>query len=210
MKIKNIALGSVLALIGLFMMIAPATCIKLIVILLGLVAVIEGAYNLIKVYKLSDNSAYRKTILAKSLISIALGISAVIFPIAFGKTVASIWTVFNYCLAVALVLFAIATFYSGYLIGGDSKKYFTKEGLICLIIAAILFIIPVQALGKAVVSIIGVAALIIGIVLIAVEIIVAKKMKANTIEAAAEVKDAPATAEKSADKSADKSDSVTQ
>ena len=90
-------------------------------------------------------------------------------------------------LIISLILSAIAGFYSAALLkdtGIDRKNYFL-ENLFLLIAALVLILISPKQLGIAIVRIIGVAVMVIGGALIAVDL----TSKKDTLTVDAEVKD---------------------
>jgi uncharacterized membrane protein HdeD (DUF308 family) len=80
MKKWNYFIAGLLGVLGILILIFPAFWIKLIVILLGLGAVGYGIYNFSYIKKLSDDSSYRSAIMIRSLVSIIIGLLAVILP----------------------------------------------------------------------------------------------------------------------------------
>jgi len=184
MKRWYLYLGSLLALLGLMIIIFPAFWIKVVVILLGLGMIAYGIYSLKVTKALYDDSTFVTTILVKSIASIVIGALSVIFPLAFSGTV---WTVMIWILIISLILSAIAGFYSAALLkdtGIDRKNYFL-ENLFLLIAALVLILISPKQLGIAIVRIIGVAVMVIGGALIAVDL----TSKKDTITVDAEVQD---------------------
>jgi len=178
MKTKNIILGICLSLIGLLMTIAPGTCIKAVVVIVGLVAICSGAYNLFVEYKKTTIPQIKQSLLIKSIASIVIGLIAVICPFALLKTVSSIWKVISYILAVYLILFSFYGFYTASKMreaAPEERKRITKESFIGLLIAVLLFVIPIEAVGRTFVRIIGIAGLAIGVVLIIIEIVISKR-----------------------------------
>ena len=184
MKRWYLYLGSLLALLGLMIIIFPAFWIKVVVILLGLGMIAYGIYSLKVTKALYDDSTFVTTIIIKSIGSIIIGTLSVIFPLAFSGTV---WTVMIWILIISLILSAIAGFYSAALLkdtGIDRKNYFL-ENLFLLIAALVLILISPKQLGIAIVRIIGVAVMVIGGALIAVDL----TSKKDTLTVDAEVKD---------------------
>lgn len=178
MKIKNIVLGGILAVIGLLMIIKPEACINAVVVLVGLTAVVIGGYNLFYTYKKCTLPQAKKMILIKSIVSLVIGLIAVISPFALVKTVASIWKIISIVLGVYLILFATAGIYSGIKYKSESPEDFKKnltEGIICVLIAILLFIIPIEAVGLTIVKALGVIGIIVGAVLILVEVGIARR-----------------------------------
>ena len=184
MKRWYLYLGALLALIGLLIVIFPAFWIKVVVILLGLAMIAYGIYSLKVTKALFDDSNFVTAVSIKSIASIVIGLISVIFPLAFSGTV---WTVTIWILIVSLILSAIVGFYTAALLkdtGIDRKNYFL-ENLFLLIAAVVLILISPKQLGIAIVRIIGVAVMVIGGSLIAVDL--TSKKASLTVEA--EVKD---------------------
>ena len=213
MKTKNIVLGGILAVIGLLMIINPGACINAVVVLVGLTAVVIGGYNLFYTYKNCTVQQAKKMILIKSIVSIVIGLIAVISPFALVKTVASIWKIISIVLGVYLILFAAAGIYSGIKYKSENPEDFKKnltEGIICVLIAILLFIIPVGAVGLTIVKALGVIGIIVGAVLILVEVGIARRTTVATKDDVTVVDDEEATTTESApasDSSADSSSS---
>ena len=80
MKTKNIVLGGVLALVGILMLAMPGTCIKAVVVIVGLAAVAFSIYNLFVVYKQTTDAEYKKVLLIKSILTFVVGLISVISP----------------------------------------------------------------------------------------------------------------------------------
>ena len=180
MKFKNFLLGAVLMVTGILMIAVPETCIKTIVIMIGAATAVNGIYTLINFYKLSDDKIYKRTVLIKCLSSVIVGIIAVLFPILLMKTVAAIWTVITVILAIYFILFAVAGFFSSSLIRDlpdEEKKRITQESFIYLLIAVVLFIIPIGKIISTLFRIAGIAGTVIGVVIIIREIITVSMKK---------------------------------
>jgi len=177
-KTKNIVFGGILAVIGLLMLINPGACINAVVVLVGLTAIAAGGYNLFYTLKNITVPEIKKMILIKSIVSIVIGLVAVICPFALVKTVTSIWKIISYVLAVYLILFAATNVYSSIKFrktAGDDFKKNLIEGIICFLIAVLLFIIPIEEVGLTIVRVLGTISIIIGAVLIFVEVGIARR-----------------------------------
>ncbi|MBR5645457.1 MAG: DUF308 domain-containing protein [Treponema sp.] len=180
MKFKNFLLGAILMVTGILMIAVPETCIKTIVIMIGAATAVNGIYTLINFYKLSDDKIYKRTVLIKCLSSVIVGIIAVLFPLLLMKTVAAIWTVITVILAIYFILFAVAGFFSSSLIRDlpdEEKKRITQESFIYLLIAVVLFIIPIGKIISTLFRIAGIAGTVIGVVIIIREIITVSMKK---------------------------------
>ena len=160
MKKWNYFIAGLLGVLGILILIFPAFWIKLIVVLLGLGAVGYGIYNFTYIKKLSDESSYRTIIMIRSLVSIVIGLLAVILPMTVAETM---WTIMIYILAVYLVCAACLGFYGMYVLRNTEVelKNYLLENFILLAIAVFLFLVPAQ-LGIALVRILGLAVIAVG------------------------------------------------
>ena len=178
MKTKNIILGAVLAILGIVMIAIPDTCIKAVVVIVGAAAVAFSVYNLLVVYKQSEDAAFKKTLLIKSIITFVVGLISVICPFVLVKTVETIFKIFSFILAAYLILYAGVSVYSSAKMRAafpEESKRLIFEALIFVAIAILLILIPIDQFGQAFVRIVGLGGLIIGLVMVAVEIVVSKR-----------------------------------
>lgn len=175
MKKWNYFIAGLLGVLGILILIFPAFWIKLIVILLGLGAVGYGIYNFSYIKKLSDDSSYRSVIMVRSLVSIIIGLLAVILPMTVAETM---WTIMIYVLAVYLVCSACLGFYGMYVLRNSDVelKNYLLENFILLAIAVFLFLVPAQ-LGIALVRILGLAVIAVGVFFGVSEWLINKKGK---------------------------------
>ena len=112
MKTKNIILGVILAVLGIVMIAIPDTCIKAVVVIVGAAAVAFSVYNLLVVYKQSEDAAFKKTLLIKSIVTFVVGLISIICPFVLVKTVEAIWKIISIVLAVYMILYAGLSVYS--------------------------------------------------------------------------------------------------
>ena len=178
MKTKNIILGAVLAVIGILMLAIPDACIKAVVVLVGAAAVAFSVYNLLVVYKQSEDAAFKKTILIKGIVTFIIGLVAVICPFVLVKTVAAIWKIVSIALAVYLSLYGGVSVYSAAKLRSNypvESRRLIFEALICVAIAVLLIVIPIESFGEALVRIVGLIGLMVGLIMIAVEVVVSKR-----------------------------------
>lgn len=164
MKKMDWLFGALVALLGLLLIIMPKFWICAIVVLIGLGLIAYGIYNLKVTRGLLDNTKYKKSILIKGIANIVIGVFAILFPMAFGKTV---WNAMVYLLAIYLIISAAIGFYSVTLLKDSDveRKKYVWENLALLIIAIVLFLISPNKLGLAIVRIIGILVMIVGGVL---------------------------------------------
>lgn len=178
MKTKNIILGVILAVLGIVMIAIPDTCIKAVVVIVGAAAVAFSVYNLLVIYKQSEDAAFKKTLLIKSIVTFIVGLVSVICPFVLINTVEAIFKIFSFILAIYLILYAGVSVYSSAKLRTafpEESKKLIFEALIFIAIAILLILIPIEQFGQAFVRIVGLAGLIVGIVMVAVEIVINKR-----------------------------------
>lgn len=174
MKQSNWIVGGIAVLLGLLIIIFPTFWVKVVVILLGLGSIAYGIYSFKVTKGLFEDTTYERVLLIKSIVSVVIGILAVVLPLAVAN---AMWTIMVYILAVYLLVASVLGFYSVSLLkdSGIERKRFVFENLGLLIGAIVLFIIPARNLGTFIIRLIGVAALAIGIVLLLIEFFGNKK-----------------------------------
>ena len=109
---------------------------------------------------------------------VIVGLVSVICPFVLVKTVEAIWKIISIVLAVYMILYAGVSVYSSAKLRAsfpEESKKLIFEALIFVAIAILLIIIPIEQFGRAFVRIVGLGGLIIGIVMVAVEIVVNKR-----------------------------------
>ena len=157
--------GILLAVLGLLLIIFPTFWVKLVVILLGIGSIGYGIYSLKYTKSLYKNTHYERSILIKSIISIAIGFLVVVFPLFFAKAA---WTVMMWILIIYLIATAVLGFYAASLLkdtGIERKRYFI-ENIILLVIAIALILLSPAALGKVIIRIVGIASMVLGLGLV--------------------------------------------
>ncbi|MCR4947715.1 MAG: DUF308 domain-containing protein [Treponema sp.] len=162
--------GILAAILGLLIIIFPAFWIKLVVIMLGLAAIAYGVYSLKFTKVISEDISYRRTILIKSIVSIAAGVMAVLFPLAIGGAA---WTAMIWLLIFYLLISAAAGFYAAALLknSGVERKRYIIENLLLLAVAVILILISPRSLGNAIIRLIGIITLVAGVILIVFDVV---------------------------------------
>ena len=192
MKTKNIILGAVLAVIGIIMAAVPDTCIKAAVVLVGAASVAFSVYNLLVVYKQSEDAAFKKTLLIKSICTFIVGLIAVICPFVLFKTIEVIWKIVSIVLAVYLLIYAGVSVYSSAKLRTSfplESRRLIFEALIFVAIAVLLIIIPIEQFGPAFVRTVGLGGLLVGLVMIIVEIAVSKRTSQEKEEEPVDIAD---------------------
>ena len=140
--------GILAAILGLLVIIFPVFWIRLIVIIIGLASIGYGIYSLKFTKALSEVSAYKRSILIKSIASIVIGVLAVLSPLAIG---AAAWTAMIWMLIIYLLVSAIIGFYAVALLKDTEveRKRYIIENFLLLAVAVALFLISPRDLGKA-------------------------------------------------------------
>ncbi len=157
--------GILLAVLGLLLIIFPTFWVKLVVILLGIGSIGYGIYSLKYTKSLYKDTHYERSILIKSIISIAIGFLVVVFPLFFAKAA---WSVMMWILIIYLIATAVLGFYAASLLkdtGIERKRYFI-ENIILLVIAIALILLSPEALGKVIIRIVGIASMVLGLGLV--------------------------------------------
>ena len=162
--------GILLAVLGLLLIIFPTFWVKLVVILLGIGSIGYGIYSLKYTKSLYKDTHYERSILIKSIISIAIGFLVVVFPLFFAKAA---WTVMMWILIIYLIATAVLGFYAASLLkdtGIERKRYFI-ENIILLVIAIALILLSPAAHGKVIIRIVGIASMVLGLGLVIYDLV---------------------------------------
>lgn len=157
--------GILLAVLGLLLIIFPTFWVKLVVILLGIGSIGYGIYSLKYTKSLYKDTHYERSILIKSILSIAIGFLVVVFPLFFAKAA---WTVMMWILIIYLIATAVLGFYAASLLkdtGIERKRYFIENIILLVIAIALIFLSP-EALGKVIIRIVGIASMVLGLGLV--------------------------------------------
>ncbi|MBP3709549.1 MAG: DUF308 domain-containing protein [Treponema sp.] len=152
-------LGVLLAVVALMMIIAPEQCIKVAVIALGIEAVINGLFSLVKIRYLVADKSFQLVVLIRSVISIVIGLLAIILPLKFAATM---WIIMLYMLAGYLLAAAVLELYTIAKLRDTNieRRQYMIEVIVSFVGAIILFIIP-QKIGLALIRVLGVVLLIV-------------------------------------------------
>ncbi len=162
--VKNIILGILLTAAGIVLVAAPQTSIKIVIILLGMGAVINGIFNLVRVRSLSDDSQFKMTAVIRGAVSIVVGLLACIIPMVFFSAAETVIRVMLYIFGVYLVLSAFAEFFLVSKLHeiGVATKMFSGEAVVSIIVAVILFMLPAN-FGIIIIRVFGIALILCGI-----------------------------------------------
>ena len=153
---------SVLSLVvGCVMLFAPSAWLSIMVVLLGVAAIANGGFNLLSLYKIVADPAFRKVVIVRGIVSIAVGLAAILLPL----TVAGIvWYTMVYMLAGYLIVSVIMELYAVYRLQkfNVSARPYYGEIIGSVILAIVLFILPGQ-IGLTLIRVLGALLAVSGI-----------------------------------------------
>ena len=163
MKKYGIVIAAMSAVIGLMVLASPEEFVKMIVIILGVVALANGCFNLSFARSFEKKSFYRENILIRGWSSIAVGLLAIFLPLVFAS---ALWTVMLYIMAIYLLFSAGFELYGVSKLNDSSieKKRYVAEALISIFFAIFLLIVPGK-IGLMLVRLFGLFLIACGIVL---------------------------------------------
>jgi uncharacterized membrane protein HdeD (DUF308 family) len=157
----SILFGSLLMILGIYLMFQQESFVKIFISILGLFLAGSGLFTLFSLsgYKLGKRS--KIATLVKALISLGLGITAVIVPL----TAADVsWKVFLFVIAIELVFSAAILFLDALLLrkSGIVVTGMLSEGVFSLVVAILLFVFPEQ-IGSMLLKLVGVVLIASGL-----------------------------------------------
>ncbi len=163
MRKYGIVIAAMSAVIGLMVISSPEEFVKMIVIILGVVSLANGCFNLTFVNSFEENSFYRKNILIRSWSSIGVGLLAIFLPLVFAAT---LWTAMLYVLAFFLLVSAGYEFYGVLKLknSGLSLQRYIIEIAVSVFLAIFLIMVPGK-IGLMFVRLLGLALIGCGVVL---------------------------------------------
>ena len=158
----NFMFGVLLAVIALMMIVAPEQCIKVAVIGLGLEAIVNGVMGLLRSHSLLNDANFQLAILVRSIMSIVIGLLALILPMKFA---ASMWTIMLYMLALYLLVAGILQLYVVAKLRNSNieRRRYVIEVVVSFIGAVILVIISQPHFGVFFIRLVGILALLVSI-----------------------------------------------
>ena len=139
MKKSYLGIGILSLIAGLLMLFSPEAWTKVVVILLGLAAIVNGLFNLFYVRRIFDDDYFQRSIIIRGLLSLV----AVILPLVLA---AAVWIAMVYMLAAYLLVSAVLELYASLRLhasGVDTKPYY-GEIVGSVVLAVVLFVIPAQ------------------------------------------------------------------
>ncbi len=141
---QNFFLGIVCAVVGLIMLFVPQDFIKAVVVSLGVVAIVNGVYILTTSRFLVDTAVYNKLYTIRALLSLGIGLLAVVLPLAVAGT---LWLIMSYILGGYLLISSAISLYGVMVMKniGLSIKPYLYEVAVSVLIALVLLFVPHKA-----------------------------------------------------------------
>ena len=154
MRKTYVGLSILLFLVGLVMVFSPEGWIKACVIIIGFSILLNGFYNIIKMRVLLLNPFFQKAIVVRGILSILVGLLAVLLPLLVAKLV---FSVLLYGLAIYLFIASVIQGYALYKIkdAGYSIAPYLYEIVFSIVLALVFIFIPTEV-GKSIVRIFGI------------------------------------------------------
>lgn len=184
--------GSLLLLIGIFLMFQQDSFVRVFISLLGLFLVGSGVSSLLALKNYELGSRSKTATLIQALLSVVVGLVAVIVPL---STAAVSWTILLYIIAVELIFSAIISFFDALLLRKSSISVsgLLTEGVFSLFVAVLLFAFP-EAIGTMLLKLIGAVLIALGLGMLIWSLRIRqinKQFSSTTIESKAEFVDEP-------------------
>lgn len=154
-------LAIILLAAGIFILVRKELFKQVFIMAIGVVAIVFGTVSLASISKYALGKFTRGITLVKGVLSLIIGVLAIVMPLATGE---AIWTILIYILAAQMSLSAIITIFDALAI--RSKGFpiapLLWEAFISLLFALILFMFP-QSIANLVVTILGLIIIVIGL-----------------------------------------------
>lgn len=184
--------GALLTILGIFLMFQQDSFIRIFISILGMFLAGSGLASLFSLKRYNLGKRTKTATLIKALISLGLGLVAVIVPLAAADVS---WKILLYVIAVELVFSAVISFLDALLLRKSDIAIsgLLSEGVFSLIVAILLFVFP-QQIGSMLLKLVGVVLIAsgLGMVLWAYRIRkINRQFSTRTIEAEAVVVDEP-------------------
>lgn len=163
MKNYSIVIAAMSAVIGLMVFSSPEQFVKMIVIILGVASLANGAFNLSCMSDFIENPFFKKDLKLRGWSSVAVGLLAIFLPMAFAAT---LWTVMLYVLAFYMLASAVLETYAVIKLKGEGipVKHYAGEIAVSFAIAVFLIAVPGK-IGLLLVKILGLSLIAFGIIL---------------------------------------------
>lgn len=166
MKLKGrwiiqLLVAILIVILGVFILVRQDLFKQVFIIALGIVAIVTGISSLATMHKYSFGRFTHATTLIKGVLGIIIGVLAIVMPLATGETV---WTILIYALAAQMVISAAVMLTDAVAVraAGFSAAPLVTEGIVSLVLAAVLFLFP-RSVADLLVTIFGITVIVVGL-----------------------------------------------
>lgn len=157
----SILFGSLLMILGIYLMFQQESFIRIFISLLGLYLAGSALFTLFSLRRYNLGKRSKIATLIKALLSLLLGVTAVIVPLSAANTS---WTVLLYVIAAELVFSSVILFLDALLLRKSEVVIsgLLSEGVFSLVVAILLFVFP-QQIGSMLLKLFGVVLIATGL-----------------------------------------------
>ena len=170
-SIKLLLLGAIMLVVGILIMNNSGLFIKILLVAAGIGTLLDGIYTLIGALKWKYTKGTKFASITKGVLSIAIGIAAIVVSI---NSTGDAVRIMVYVFAASLILSAIVSFENAFVAGRfntvEMRSHFITEGVVSLVVAVVLFIIP-NDIVDTLVKILAIAFIVVGSLIIAAAVI---------------------------------------
>ena len=161
MKNSGYFIAAMMSIIGLMMLLAAESLIKVFVIVLGIAALVEGAFILISIMPMSSVRAFKIECAVRVAISFVIGLLCIILPLRMANFV---WQVMIYTFAIYALVSAILEILIVLRLHSEGfpVKRLVIEIVSTLALSLILFMLP-SSFGFTLIKIGGVVMILAGV-----------------------------------------------
>jgi len=175
--------GALVAALGVFVMFQQDSFLQFFVALLGLYVTISAVVQLLALSSYRLVPLFHRVTLVRTIVSIILGLCAVILPLATAKVS---WMLLLYTMATVLGLSSLITIIDAIITakGGSFRLSLLLDGLFSLAVSILLFAFP-QQIGTVLLKLVGILIIIAGLSLVVIASrgrSLSKRASAQTIE----------------------------
>jgi uncharacterized membrane protein HdeD (DUF308 family) len=172
-------IGLIIIAAGVFILVKRDSFLRIFVMVLGVLAITSGASSLLSMNRYAFGRYNRNATLVKGILSLVIGVLAVVLPI---FTLETTWRIFMYVLAAQMLISAAITLIAAIAVRskGMSASQMVGEGALSLFFAVFLFLFP-RSIGNLLVTIFGVIVIAIGLAFVAIAFIMRNKKDPRTL-----------------------------
>lgn len=175
----QLIIGLIIVAAGVFILVKRDSFLRVFVMVLGVLAITNGASSLLSMNRYSFGRYNRNATLVKGILSLVIGVLAVVLPI---FTLETTWRIFMYVLAAQMLISAAITLIAAIAVRskGMAASQMVGEGVVSLFFAVFLFLFP-RSIGNLLVTIFGIIVIAVGLAFIAIAFIMRNKKDTQTL-----------------------------